>query len=328
MFTVEHYTIIAEWFPRLLGLIYFFAFGAFIFQIRGLIGSNGILPVAEYLSLLGTYYPKQKYKIAPSLFWLNSGNAALMTITIAGTLLSLMLVFGFLPPLMLFLLYFLYLSIVSTGQTFLSFGWEGYLLEITVNAFFLSLVSVPNIMVWLSINFLLFRFHFQAGTVKLQSRDASWANYTALTYHYLTQPLPNTVAWYMDKLPLWFQKFSCGFVFFTELIVPFGIFYSENVRLITFVLLLGLQFFIWVSGNYSFLNHLTAVFCTLLLNDSILTSLFGIHVDVVPTNLGMDIFPSTVCGTILWPFKWFDFGKAICLPISSTIFCINYPIFI
>jgi hypothetical protein len=41
---------VARWlFLRALGLIYFSAFFALLFQVRGLIGSQGILPAADYL---------------------------------------------------------------------------------------------------------------------------------------------------------------------------------------------------------------------------------------------------------------------------------------
>lgn len=299
MFTPESYTIIAEWFPRLLGFIYFFAFGAFLFQIKGLIGEKGILPLKEYLDFISSYYPKKKYYILPTVFWLDSSNRSLMLVTAAGTLFSIFLLLGFLPSLMLILLYILYLSIVSAGQDFLSFGWEGFLLEITIHAFFLSLTPIPNIMVWISINFLLFRFHFQAGVVKILSRDLTWSNLTALAYHYQTQPLPVALAWYFYKLPLWFHKQSCLLMFFIELVVPFGIFLGEEVRLGVFCLFFGLQFFIWISGNYSYLNHLTVVFSTILLNNAVITYFFGIvPVEAYPTPLWLEII-LTMIGSVL-----------------------------
>ncbi len=273
MFQVESYTIIAEWFPRLLGLIYLFAFGALALQIEGLIGERGILPLGAFLNHLKSHYNSKAYWLAPMVFWWNSSNLALRAVTMLGVACSLLLLLGIIPPLMLLILYILYLSITSAGQEFLRFGWEGFLLEITVNAFLLSLTVVPNVMVWVSINFLLFRFHIQAGAVKLQSRDKTWRDNSAIWYHYLTQPLPNATAWYMQKLPQWFHKASCIIMFVCELGIPFGIFFGETVRLFTFVGLIGLQFFIWATGNLSFLNHLTAIFCTLLLNNSVLEAI-------------------------------------------------------
>ncbi|MFN4174716.1 MAG: lipase maturation factor family protein, partial [Parachlamydiaceae bacterium] len=197
-------------FIRLLGFVYFFAFGAFIFQIKGLLGNNGILPIARFLEFLKIRFHKENYRLKfPTLFWINDSDNALLFNAYIGTALSLILMFGIYPALILFLLYILYLSIVTVGQIFLGYGWEGFLLEITAHAFLLSLTDVPNIMVWLSVNFLLFRFHFQAGAVKLASNDRNWRNLTAISYHYETQPLPNTIAYYIYRAPMWFHKLSC-----------------------------------------------------------------------------------------------------------------------
>ena len=276
MLEPQEYLIGSKLFIQSLGLIYFFAFGAFLFQIRGLLGSKGILPVYRFLRLVRLHAGNKRFYLVPNIFWINSSDKALIGVIIAGTVLSVLLVFNIYPPLVILLLYILYLSIVSVGQDFLSFGWEMFLLEITINAFFLSLTPVPNLFVWISLNLLLFRFHFQGGIVKLMSRDANWRNLTAIAYHYQTQPLPNTIAWYVHKLPLGFHKFSTGFMFFVELIVPFGIFFdSQEIRLITFILFIGLQFTIWLTGNFSYLNHMTVAFCVILVSDYYFASIFG-----------------------------------------------------
>jgi|694.fasta_scaffold14034_9 hypothetical protein len=275
MFSSEDYTIAASLFPRLLGFIYFFAFGAFIFQIKGLIGQEGILPLKNYLSLLKNYYKQRRYYFAPTVFWWNSSDAALVVVSAIGTALGVGLMFGFFPPLLLFLCYVLYLSIVTAGQDFLGFGWEGFLLETTVHAFFISLTSIPNFVVWFSVNFLLFRFHFQAGMVKLISKDPAWRNLKAIAYHYLTQPLPNTVAWFVHKLPMPFQKLTCIVMFVIEIVAPFGIFLTEEVRFGVALLFIGLQLGIWATGNFSFLNHLTVALTVLLISNRYLELFFS-----------------------------------------------------
>ncbi len=302
MFYPENYTLIASILPRLLGIIYFFAFGAFIFQMRGLFSVQGILPIADFLAYLRVYYPRRKFFVCPSLFWINSSYTSLIGLVVLGTFLSIVLMLGFYPSLMLFFLYILYLSLASAGQDFLGFGWEGYLLEITIQVFLISLTQVPNPLVWVSINFLLFRFYFQAGIVKLQSGDRSWRNLTAVAYHYLTQPIPNTVAWYVYKLPLWFQKASCFFMFVVELVVPFGIFFNEEIRFVTFFLLFSLQFFIWATGNFSFLNHLAVVFSCLLVNNHYISAVFPIHSPPATATapLGVEIFLYCAGGVILF----------------------------
>lgn len=280
MFCPESYSLIASFFPRLLGIIYFFAITALFFQIQGLVGKNGILPIKEHLDHLKGYAINKRllYFNFPTLLWFDSSDRTLLFLTGLGMVLSLILALGFLQPLMLLLLYILYLSLKVAGQDFLSFGWEGLLLEITVQTFLMSLTAIPNLMIWISINFLLFRFHFQAGITKLQTRDPTWRNLTALAYHYQTQPLPNTVAWFIHKMPLWFHKLSTALVLIIEIIIPFGIFLNEDFRFFTFVALIGLQFMIWLTGNFSFLNYLTASFSTLLISNNFLVK----FIDVPP----------------------------------------------
>lgn len=300
MFDPQHYLIASKLFTQLLGAIYFAAFGAFLFQIRGLIGSAGILPVEKFLDGLRRRAGKRAYYYVPTLFWLNASEKALMGVTALGTLLSVLLLFNICPLLMLICLYILYLSILSAGQDFLSFGWELFLMEITVNAILLNMTTIPNPVVWMSLNLLLFRFHFQGGIVKLFSRDANWRNLTAVAYHYLTQPIPNTVAWYAHKLPLWFQKFSTGFMFFVELAVPFFIFTPwEEVRLAVFFFFIGLQFAIWLTGNFSYLNHLTAAFSIILVSDTYLSPIFGAIPQPLPSPLLLEGVVTLAGGTLL-----------------------------
>ena len=53
----------------------------------------------------------------------------------------------------------------------------------------MSFATTPGI--WL-LRWLLFRFMFMSGVVKLLSLDPSWWDLSALSYHFLTQPLPTT----------------------------------------------------------------------------------------------------------------------------------------
>lgn len=270
MFTPESYTIALSLFVRLLGFIYFFAFGAFLFQIKGLIGEHGILPITRHLEWLKKNYPKRCYRLVPTVFWLNSSDKALMSVVALGMVLSVLLMLGVYTALILFLLYFLYLSIISAGQDFLGFGWEGFLLEITINAFFISLSTTPNIFLWISLNLVLFRFHIQAGAVKLQSQDVNWRNLKAVFYHYQSQPIPNTIAWYVHKLPMWFHKASTFLMFVIELIVPFGMLGPDWMRILVFAAFAGLQLMIWLTGNFSYLNHLTVVLSLILISNAYL----------------------------------------------------------
>ncbi len=77
---------------------------------------------------------------------------------------------------------------------------------------------------------LAFRLYFLSGLVKLLSGDPTWRNLTALHFHYYTQPLPTVLAWYMDKLPMGFQRASTLVVLVVELAVPFLIFAPRRFR--------------------------------------------------------------------------------------------------
>ena len=270
MYSAESYTIALSLLPRLLGFIYFFAFGAFLFQIKGLLGKNGILPIEAHLKWVKEHLSQKCYRLVPSIFWLNSSDTMQMTVVVAGTIFSIFLMLGIFPSLMLLLLYLLYLSIVSAGQDFLGFGWEGFLLEITINTFFISLSSNPNPFLWISLNLILFRFYFQGGMVKLQSKDPNWRNLTGVFFHYQSQPLPNMVAWYAYKLPMWFHKLSTASMLFIEIIIPFAMFGPDWARFGVFILFAVLQWTIWFTGNFSFLNHLSVIFSVILLSNDFL----------------------------------------------------------
>lgn len=299
-----------EIFSRLLGLVYFAAFFPFIFQIRALIGENGILPLQKYLNFIALRLPKEKYYYFPTLFWFNASNKALMSVAFLGTFLSIVLMIGYFTPLALIGLYVLYLSIVWAGQIFLGYGWEGFLLEITIHAFLLNLTPIPDTFVWISIYFLLFRFHVQAGAVKLQSKDPYWRNLTATYIHYESQPLPNPLAWYMRKMPLWFHKASCLYMFFVEMVVPFAIFFGPEIRFVAFTLLVSLQLMIAFTGNFSFLNLMTIVLCTVLLGvqptEVTWVAPFGILLLTLQAiRFANHFFPRSIFERILQPFQHF-----------------------
>ena len=188
-------------------------------------------------------------------------------LTLGGFALSLFIIARKASPRILALLWFLYLSLLTIGQVFLSFQWDILLLEIGFLAIFLSFT--PKI-IWL-FRFLLFKLVFLSGAVKLLSQDITWKNLTALNFHYQTQPLPTPLAWYMHQLPEWFQRFSVGFTFFVELGIVFLIFAPRRLRLFGAFFLFILQILILLTGNYTFFNLLTLMLILFLLDDAFLS---------------------------------------------------------
>ncbi len=218
----------------------------------------------------------EAYGRVPTLCWISSSDTFLHLLCGTGTLVAVyacVFPFACWPWL---LLWALYLSLAIAGQDFLGFQWDVLLLEIGFIATFLAplafrpslrLSASPSFLVLGLYRWLLFRFMLLSGLVKIASRDAVWLDLSALEYHYMTQPLPPCTAWYIDHIPSWFHKASCGFMFFIELAVPFLIFMPRFFRLLGTILLIAFQLVIIASGNYGFFNLLTIILCLLLIDD-------------------------------------------------------------
>src|ERR1700692_475617 len=83
----------ARWlFLRALGLIFFSAFYSLVFQIRGLIGPNGILPARDYLAQVARVLGSARFWYAPTVFWFSASDRFLMGVVVVGMVASLLLV--------------------------------------------------------------------------------------------------------------------------------------------------------------------------------------------------------------------------------------------
>jgi predicted DCC family thiol-disulfide oxidoreductase YuxK len=276
----EH--IITRWFfLRALGIIYLFAFLSLGMQVQGLIGPDGILPADHFLSMVKAECDirgigVERYGLVPTLCWLSASGTFLKVQCAAGVVIAMLLVIDLAPALCLGLLWLLYLSLATVGQDFLGFQWDNLLLEAGFLAIFLAppqwLPGVSGgappsrIVLWLC-RLLLFKLMFSSGCVKLLSHDPNWRNLSALSFHYLTQPLPTWLAWYASQLPLWFQKISCAIMFGIEIGAPFLIFGPRRIRLLGVSAIALLQCLILLTGNYTFFNFLALTLCLLLLDD-------------------------------------------------------------
>jgi lipase maturation factor 1 len=257
-----------EWlFLRLLAAIYLIAFSSLAVQIAGLIGVHGILPLGGYLAAVSKTLGMRGYWEMPTIFWLAHGDWLLKAACIAGAAIAILLLAGvlkgFWERLLLAGLYVLYLSLDIAGQDFLSFQWDSLLLETGFLAIFLG----NSKFIILLFRWLLFRLMFLSGVVKLTSHDPVWRDWTALAYHYMTQPLPTPLAWYVYQLPLAVQRFSTAAALFIELVVPFLFFAPRRWRFLAAGAALFLQTLIFLTGNYTFFNLLTISLCVFLLDD-------------------------------------------------------------
>jgi hypothetical protein len=269
---------ISQWlFLKSLAFIYFLAFTSLFVQIPGLYGSQGIEPIQDFLIELKRRRKKIPFQDFPSLFWLNAHDYALEGAAGAGILFSIFILIGIGPAWLLFLLlWMIYLSFVSVGSVFLLFQWDILLLEIGFIAIFFSAQSVPSFLYLFLLWFLLFRFMFFSGLVKVLASTPEWRQLKAMRYHFETQPLPTKLAYYLHPLPLFFSKILVILTLLIELGLPILIFSPSEVRFIVFLVFVFFQILIFFTGNYAFFNLLTIVLCIPLLDDSYWMQL-GIH---------------------------------------------------
>ena len=132
--------LIARWvFLRAMGAIYFSAFLALLFQIRGMIGTDGILPAGEYLQKVRTLGAMRLW-YAPTVLWWGSGNHALMAMVWVGLVASVLVMLNVAPRISLAVCWVCFLSFIAVSQDFGSYQSDGMLLE----AGFLSLFVAPG----------------------------------------------------------------------------------------------------------------------------------------------------------------------------------------
>ncbi len=264
------YELITALFTRLFGLIFLSAFISFGVQALGLIGSHGILPLSAMLDTIYNRIGPDGFFEMPMVFWLNASDFMIQAVCWAGAAFSLLVFFNLLPRLSLFFCYVLYLSLLYAGNVFMSYQWDTFLLEAGFLTFLLNLTIQPSL--WL-LRWLLFRFMFMSGAVKLLSGDPHWWNLSALSYHFLTQPLPTPLGWYAAHLPAQALSFATAATFVIELALPFLIFCPRRLRFFAGFGILLLESLILVTGNYNWFNLQTMLLCLLLFDDAALQTL-------------------------------------------------------
>jgi len=257
-----------------IGLCYLLAFASLGVQVRGLIGSDGIMPAAAMLDAARSQLGAVRYWLLPSVAWLSASDAALSAYCWLGALASLGLVFGVAAGPCALLCWALYLSLCAIGSDFMNFQWDALLLEAGLIACLLApwswrrdRAAAPSRgAVWL-LRLLLLKLMLQSGLVKLFSGDPSWRDLTALTYHYWTQPLPTPLASWFHGAPPWFQKLSCLTMFAVELAAPVLILFPRRARAAGALAVATLMVLIAATGNYGIFNLLTIVLCLSCLDD-------------------------------------------------------------
>src|SRR5580692_2693954 len=266
-------------FLRALALIYFSAFYSLLFQIKGLIGPEGILPAQDYLADLAQQLGLERYWFAPSLYWISSSSAMMMAVTWIGLIASVIAFLNVWPRLSFFVCFVCFLSFVGASGVFSSYQSDGMLLEAGFLALFFApqglwpgwgAHSPPSRMSWFLLQWEWFRIYFEWGVVKLVSGDLQWRNFTAMDEYYQNGPLPTWIGWYVEHLPHWFHAATVVVTLALEFGLVFMMFFPRKVRLILFFIVTPWEIGVILTANYAFLNYLVLSLGFLLLDDTFL----------------------------------------------------------
>jgi lipase maturation factor 1 len=270
--------LIPRWiFLRALAAIYFSAFYSLLFQIKGLVGPEGILPAQQYLAAVeNSLSGAARFWYAPSLFWISSNSDALMLVTWIGLAASVIAFLNLWPRLSFFVCFVCFLSFVSAAGDFSNYQSDGMLLEAGFLALFFApggvmpgwgMQSPPSRASLFLLQWEWFRIYFESGMVKLLSGDTEWRNLTAMDEYYQNGPLPTWIGWYVQHFPHWFQAASAAGTLVMELGVVLMLFFPRRVRLICFFIVTPWEIGVILTANYTFLNYLVLSLGFLLLDD-------------------------------------------------------------
>jgi len=197
---------------------------------------------------------------------------------------------------------------------YLSFPWDCFLLEAGFLALFLpatyflpelASVKTPFLLNALAFQFLVFRVIFGFGKFKFFGSNIKELGY--LKYFFINQPILTFFGWLMARFPFWVFKILIAFMFVTEILVPFCIFFPGAPRLVACVAICILMVGIALTGNYGFFNLLTVVACLSLLDTQIS------YTQINFSQMFQD-FPSTVIHSI---FIIHFIGSIIYIPFNS-----------
>lgn len=294
---------------RLLGIVYAVAFLVAINEIIPLIGSDGLLPVGIYLKQVSNALGSTSAGFArlPSLFWFDHSDAALLTVSWIGFVISCMMIAGYTNAILLTILWFLYMSIVHAGQEWYGYGWEIQLLETGFLAIFLCPLldtspfpkKAPPKTIIILFRWLIFRIMLGSGLIKIRG-DEIWRNGTALFYHFETQPIPGPLSRWFHFLPYSLLKIGVWFNFLGELVAPWFVFWPRPGRHFAGVIIVLFQITIILSGNLSFLNWLTIIPALACFDDGFWARILPRRIVSKANTAAMQEVPSRAMVTTAW----------------------------
>ena len=269
--------LVPRWlFLRALGVIYFSAFYSLLFQIRGMLGPQGLLPAGTYLEEVAKAMGRARFWYAPTLLWFASGDPALMVLCWVGLIASLLLLINLWPRAMLAICFVCFLSFIAAAQDFSGYQSDGMLLCAGFISYFLAprgwrpgwgAQDPPARAPLFLLRLLWFTIYFESGVAKYFGGDPTWRDLSAMNEYYQNGPLPTWIGWYAQQFPHWFHQTTAFVTLCLELLVPWMLWLPRRARVVCFFFVTFLQAGIILTANYAFLNYLVLALGVFLLDD-------------------------------------------------------------
>lgn len=253
--------------------VYLVAFLSFYVQAEGLYSNSGILPASRVLANGTIQEQFNLLRLAP-LLGLDSFSMVDLFCLAGSVIAFLGLVFSDLCRLQSFIaMWTFYFSLVQISQSFRQQSDE-----LLLEAGFLCILLAPSKLsdprspiedlALLLMKWLLFRFVFASGSVKLASGCPLWWDLTGLKRHFETMPLPTSYSWYTYQQPDGLHRLSTIYVYLSELVCSW-LFFAPNqkVRMFAMWWQVFLHLNIIGSGNYGFLSLIVLTLLLTLVDD-------------------------------------------------------------
>lgn len=263
-------SVFYRWMHVGLGLIYLTAFIPLYFQIQTLIGSQGLLPAKELLSL--SYHEQgimASFMQFPSLFHFFPHNITFYLLVTAGCVGAVLLILNIQSFVGAILAWTAYLSITTIGSDFFVIIIDLFLSEVgflsLFSTFFLQYKgAVPNA-VDFCFRLLNFRLWFCMGINKFYLPKEVWTDFTFFNYFFQAQPMPTPLAPYFNSVHYLAKYLAEVLLFIGEIVVPFFVFGGKRWRQLAFLTFVLISVLIELAGNYGFFNVLSIVLALTIL---------------------------------------------------------------
>src|ERR1700712_2007349 len=206
--------------PRFVGILYIIAFGALSFQLVGILGVDGVGPIAARLNAARRDFPGlRRFFDFPTLFWFSASDATIRLVPVLGIIAGIMgCCGGTIGWIGLAIGWFLWLSVEPAG---LIFPWDTLLQEAGFIVLFVPLgQTLPNLEASaLPLPTVAFMFRWlvlrlMLGFAKTKFIGTGKGDSMYLRGFLFWAPLPTPIAWWGHHAPRWFLKISILFMFF------------------------------------------------------------------------------------------------------------------